>query len=140
MVRQDYTHQDLRATKLVKRFSILTLIISALAFMPARAMAAELLMMESSYCEWCEKWDEEIGVVYAKTTEGKRAPLKRLKIHDAMPSAYKSIRRANFSPTFILVDGGKEIGRIRGYPGEDFFWPMLTRLMQNAGMSLDIAG
>ena len=34
-----------------------------------------------------------------------------------------------FTPTFVLVDGNREIGRIEGYPGEDFFWGRLERLM-----------
>ena len=34
-----------------------------------------------------------------------------------------------FTPTFVLVDGDREIGRIEGYPGEDFFWGRLERLM-----------
>ena len=34
-----------------------------------------------------------------------------------------------FTPTFVLVDDGREIGRIEGYPGEDFFWGLLERLL-----------
>lgn len=111
------------------RFFIALIMFVCVSATPARVSAAELLMMEAAACEWCEKWDEEIGVVYGKTKEGRRAPLKRLDIHDPMPAAYSQIRRANFSPTFILVDNGEEIGRIRGYPGEDFFWPMLHQLL-----------
>ena len=33
------------------------------------------------------------------------------------------------SPTFVLVDGGREIGRITGYPGAEFFWPLLGELI-----------
>ena len=29
----------------------------------------------------------------------------------------------------MLVDNGREIGRIVGYPGADFFWAMLGELM-----------
>jgi hypothetical protein len=30
----------------------------------------------------------------------------------------------------VLVDGGREIGRIRGYPGEDHFWGLLGALLK----------
>ena len=30
---------------------------------------------------------------------------------------------------FILVDKGREIGRIRGYPGAEGFWMQLSSLM-----------
>ena len=34
------------------------------------------------------------------------------------------------TPLFVLVDRGREIGRIRGYPGEDHFWGLLGVLMK----------
>jgi len=33
------------------------------------------------------------------------------------------------SPTFVLADNGREIGRIVGYPGADFFWGLLGQLL-----------
>ncbi|MEM6988824.1 MAG: hypothetical protein AAF499_20155 [Pseudomonadota bacterium] len=33
------------------------------------------------------------------------------------------------SPVFVLWHAGREIGRIVGYPGEEFFWPMLNELL-----------
>ena len=39
-------------------------------FFASPCMAAELVMFESEACEWCEVWDEEIGVAYSKTSEG----------------------------------------------------------------------
>ena len=109
-----------------------TLIVGALGLFlsAAQAMAAELIMVEETYCEWCERWNEEIGVVYDKTPEGKRAPLRRVDQSDGMPEGITFTSRANFTPTFILVEDGAEIGRIEGYPGEHFFWPMLGQLLK----------
>lgn len=90
--------------------------------------AAELIMLEQEACEWCELWNEKIGPIYPITEEGRRAPLRRVDIHDPMPADLANVRSDVFTPTFILVDEGKEIGRIRGYPGEDFFWGLLARL------------
>ena len=36
------------------------------------------------------------------------------------------IRRERFTPVFVLVEEGREIGRIRGYPGDTFFWGLLA--------------
>ena len=38
--------------------------------------------------------------------------------------------RERFTPVFVLVDGGREIGRIRGYPGDTFFWGLLANLIE----------
>ena len=31
---------------------------------------------------------------------------------------------------FVLIDQGREIGRIRGYPGDTFFWGLLANLIE----------
>ena len=94
------------------------------------AHAAELVMVEETYCHWCERWKEEIGVVYDKTEEGKRAPLRRIDISDPIPDDLTFVSHPNFTPTFILVEDGREVARIEGYPGEDFFWPLLGRMLE----------
>jgi thioredoxin-related protein len=89
------------------------------------ARGAELLMFESLTCEWCQKWDEEVGVIYAKTAEGRMAPLRRIDIYETRPADLRSVRGIIYTPTFVLWDRGREIGRVVGYPGEDGFWGLL---------------
>ncbi len=94
------------------------------------ARAAELLMFESDDCVWCAAWHEEIGPIYPKTEEGRLAPLRRVDIHGARPPDLRHIEGVRFTPTFVLVDdAGDEVGRINGYPGEDFFWGLLDQLI-----------
>lgn len=100
------------------------------------AQAAELVMFEQQGCEWCQIWHSEIGPVYAKTAEGRKAPLRRVDIFDPVPDDLKHIEPGRFTPTFVLLDNGREVGRIRGYPGEDFFWGLLGELIEK----LDDAG
>ncbi len=102
------------------------------AAVPARA--AELVMVEQHACEWCETWNEEVGGIYGKTPEGKTAPLRRINIHDPLPADLAYLSGLVFTPTFVLVDKGREIGRIQGYPGEDFFWGLLQQLLGKAGI------
>lgn len=92
--------------------------------------AAELVMFESPICEWCEQWDEELSGIYPKTAEGKRAPLRRVNIYDTRPDDLEDVKGISFTPTFVLWDEGREIGRIVGYPGEDFFWGLLGELIE----------
>lgn len=90
----------------------------------------ELLMFETPGCPWCERWTEEIGGAYPNTTEGARAPLRRVWLHDGAPEGVSLERPVRYSPTFVLVRTGREIGRIEGYPGQDFFWPLLGELLE----------
>ncbi len=91
--------------------------------------AAELVMLEEDGCEWCERWNKEVGVVYHKTPEGKRAPLRRLDMQEPLPNDLKFLVKGRYTPTFVLIENGRDIGRIRGYPGEDFFWGLFGKLL-----------
>jgi len=99
------------------------------ALVGSKAIAAELIMVESSGCHWCEVWDEEIGPIYHKTSAGKIAPLRRIDLHKKLPEDLRFLKQLAFSPTFIVVNKGVEVGRITGYPGESFFWGRLELIL-----------
>ena len=107
---------------------LLLLFIFVLALAPAQA--AELVMFEQKSCVWCQRFDREIAPAYDKATEGKRAPLRRLDIAQPVPTDLAFVRRERFTPVFVLVDQGREIGRIRGCPGDIFFWGLLASLIE----------
>ncbi|MGR3621796.1 hypothetical protein [Pseudophaeobacter sp.] len=88
----------------------------------------ELVMVEQRGCEWCRRWNEEIAPIYPKTSEGQFAPLRRVDLR-ALPDDLKVTRRLNFTPTFLIVKDGHEMARLEGYPGEDFFWPLISQMM-----------
>lgn len=92
------------------------------------AAAAELIMFDQPGCPWCARWDREVAPVYPKTELGQRAPLRRVDIRAARPDELKTIAGVRYTPTFVLIDGGTEIGRIVGYLGEDQFWGLLQEL------------
>lgn len=92
--------------------------------------AAELVMFEQAGCGWCETFDREIAPIYPKTAEGQRAPLRRVSIDHPVPSDLAFIEVERLAPVFVQVHNSQEIGRIRGYPGEDHFWGLLGALMK----------
>lgn len=100
------------------------------AFAVGTARAAELVMFEEAGCAWCQAFDREIAPVYGKTAEGLRAPLRRVNIASTLPSDLAFISVERLTPLFVLIDKGREIGRIRGYPGEDHFWGLLGALIR----------
>ena len=110
--------------------------LAALAAPVSAISETRLLMAEEEGCYWCAKWDAEISHIYPKTAEGRIAPLERFDVRSAHP-VYTFAKRVAYTPTFLLIDDGKEVGRIEGYPGEDFFWPLLSDLFARAGIALD---
>ena len=103
-------------------------LIAAMATTPV-ARAAELLMMTQPACPWCARFDAEIAPAWPNTEEGKRAPLRRVDITQPWPDDLKDVLKERFTPTFVLMDKGKEIGRLRGYPGDEFFWYRIGEML-----------
>ena len=116
-------------TWLVVATVLLATMMAAPPFSHRSAQAAELIMFESQSCPWCRRWHEQIGPIYPRTPEGRIAPLRRVPLERPIPRDLQFIDRGRFTPTFVLIDDGREIGRITGYPGEDFFWSLLGELL-----------
>ena len=95
----------------------------------AGARAAELVMFEDPACPWCRRWHREIGPAYPATGEGKRAPLRRVLIGEQSTAGVALERPVTVTPTFVLAEDGRELGRIVGYAGEDFFYGQLGNLL-----------
>lgn len=91
------------------------------------ALRAELrlYMFERVGCVYCKQWNEEVGDAYDKTDEGRLARLVRVQLGDPLPDGLTLASPPVFTPTFILASDGREVSRIEGYPGEDFFWGLL---------------
>lgn len=100
----------------------------ALCALPVQALPADLVMVEQEGCHWCARWNAELGDIYPKTDEGQRAPLRRVNLR-ALPDDIAFTSPPVFTPTFVLVEDGQELGRIEGYAGDEFFWFLLGTLL-----------
>lgn len=97
---------------------------------PADATAAELVMFGERGCAWCARFEAEIGGIYPKTEEARRAPLRRVDLDEGIPTDLAHLDRPRVTPTFVLIEEGREVGRILGYPGEMHFWGLLGMLLE----------
>jgi hypothetical protein len=106
-------------------------LLAAMLLLPAAyAEAAELVMFERAGCPYCARFNREVAPVYARTDEGKIAPLRRVDIHAPIPPDLRSIAIERITPVFVLVEHGREVGRVRGYPGDENFWGLLAGLIE----------
>jgi len=95
-----------------------------------KAQGLRLIMFERDGCHYCEVWNRNVGVSYDKTDEGRFAPLERRDLGDGVGEGVKPVV---FTPTFVLVKNGREVGRLTGYISEDFFWGLLQPLLEKEG-------
>ncbi|WP_236846428.1 MULTISPECIES: thioredoxin family protein [unclassified Bosea (in: a-proteobacteria)] len=93
------------------------------------ALAAELVMYTRNGCPFCVRFEREVAPVYAKTPEGKAAPLRRIELPAGGFRGERLLEPVIATPTFVLMEGGQEVGRITGYLNDDMFWGLLGRLV-----------
>ena len=119
----------------------LSLLLCVAGMLAPRSASAgyELIMVESPGCVYCRRWTTDVGTEYPITPEGRFAPLRRVML-SALPEDLTLRARPVFTPTFILVEDGAEIGRLEGYAGEEFFWGLLGRLLNTADPNWATAG
>jgi thioredoxin-related protein len=111
----------------LKTSLIATLLVMTAALSPRIADASELLMFERDGCVWCARWNREIAPVYDRTDEAKLLPLRRIDMDRDKSPGVALASPVRFTPTFLIVDNGREIGRITGYMNDESFWSLLGK-------------
>lgn len=112
---------------------IIALFAVALALSATESRAAELVMFERPGCVWCARFNAEIAPIYGRTEESHAAPLRRVDLNSPLPADLAGLDPGVFTPTFVVLKEGREIGRIRGYPGDAFFFGLLDRILSSTG-------
>ncbi|SEO52230.1 hypothetical protein SAMN04490248_106117 [Salinihabitans flavidus] len=107
--------------------AIFAMFFTLLTALPAAAV--ELVMVEQPGCVYCERWDAEIAPIWPNSEAGQYAPLRRERLR-APPQDVDYARKVVFTPTFLIVEDGRELARLEGYPGGDFFWPLIEQLLE----------
>ncbi len=99
--------------------------------------ATALVMIEDRGCPFCARFEAEVLEGYLKSPEGRFAPLVR-RPRNAADAAF--LTDIIYSPTFVLLQHGQEVGRIVGYPGAELFWMQIAGLMKRAGFEPGTGG
>lgn len=128
------------------RAAIFLLGLSALLLLPAGGRAqqgtaaidiatapAVLVMIGDPGCPYCARWEREIGPGYTASDDGKLAPVVR---RDRGSPDVAFLPRIVYSPTFVMLVHGREVGRIVGYSGSDLFWMQIAGLIADARKAL----
>lgn len=91
--------------------------------------AAELILFQSKGCAFCAAWDRDVGKIYDLTDEARTLRLRRVDLDAPRPTDLAQVRNIRYTPTFVVMDKGREAGRILGYTGEDNFWGLLGEII-----------
>lgn len=95
------------------------------------AQAAQLVLFESKACPTCRQWNRSVAPKYRTTSVGRQLPLRRVQVENGRPAdlPYPAVGRVYGVPTFVVVERGREVGRIVGYVNEGSFWRRLRSIV-----------
>ena len=84
-----------------------------------------LVYVFSDHCVFCKAWERDVGRLYGDTEYAKKAPLFKIDISLFSEHFADVTPNVSVTPTFILMSGNDEVGRIVGYQNRDmFFWAL----------------
>ena len=118
---------------MTKLWKIVSLVVAMVSLAPLQSWAAELIMINHPACPYCVQFNSEVLPGYANTGAGKQAPLRQVTLSAKWPADLAGIRPVYFTPVFILVEDGREVGRFAGYFEKEFFWGQLDQLLAKSG-------
>lgn len=110
--------------------------VSVLTWVAPAQADLRLMMVEQAGCAYCARWEKEIGPIYEKTSEGQAAPILKVDLRADLPAGITLTGgKPRYTPTFVLLRDGVEQSRIEGYPGEDFFWGLLDKMLTHSNLT-----
>jgi Thioredoxin-like domain len=116
------------ARTFAKTSTLTAAVVAGGILLPVAVQASELLMFEQAGCVYCQRWDRDVGSLYERTPEARSLPLRRVDLQNQRASGVALTSPIRYTPTFVVVDNGREVGRITGYSNEDSFWGLLGAL------------
>jgi hypothetical protein len=106
----------------MSRRSLLTCLASSGLMVVSGRVSAQtglqLHVYERAGCPWCLRWDKEVAEIYPRTETGRRVPFRRVKLDGDQTLIPKLADPVRFTPTFVLMNGDREVSRITGYMDE----------------------
>ena len=90
----------------------------------------KILYFSSEYCIYCKVFDREVYGIYARTDTGKILPMVKVDTFDPQEEYEEIADNVLLTPCFRVYDvAGREVSRIRGYRGEEFWWGELKEII-----------
>lgn len=99
---------------------------------PAAATAMQLVVMEAPGCDYCALFRRDVLPSYETSERAKDLPIRFVDINDEEMTAIGLEAPVDIVPTFVVLKNNKEIGRIPGYTGPEYFFHHINYLLTSA--------
>ncbi|MGE0055477.1 MAG: thioredoxin fold domain-containing protein [Hyphomicrobium sp.] len=92
----------------------------------------ELVVMEAPGCIYCTLFRRDVLPAYESSPKAKELPIRFVDINDEAADALGIDYPVDIVPTFVVLKNNKEVGRIPGYTGPEFFFHTINYLLSTA--------
>jgi thioredoxin-related protein len=99
---------------------------------PLPVSTMELVVMEAPGCTYCDIFRRDVLPSYQASERAKDMPIRFLDINDASPEELGLDSPVDIVPTFVVLKDHKEVGRIPGYMGPEYFFHSINHLISSA--------
>jgi thioredoxin-related protein len=93
----------------------------------------ELLVVEIDNCIYCGLFRRDVAPAYTTSGRARVAPLRYIDINAPDVSRLALSAPIDTVPTVLVIENGREVGRISGYVGPETFFHSLNRLLPDQG-------
>jgi thioredoxin-related protein len=94
-------------------------------FASEAVQAMDLVVFTSPSCGSCQLFKREVLPAYSESPAGKAFPLRIILPRERV--GFKLHEPVTFTPTFVWVEDGVEVGRFSGYFGRERFFRIVNR-------------
>lgn len=91
----------------------------------------ELIMFSTSLCDHCAVFDQETARIYKSNSLSKKAPLIKVNIDEYGTGKYHLREPIEVVPTFIVMNNGKEVARLKGLVDKFLFLSFIRDAVLN---------
>ncbi len=123
---------------------IAALIVMALSIAPVRALVDletsalpdsrfEVLVVEIDNCIYCGLFRRDVAPTYTTSPRAKSAPMRFVDINAPDVDRLALQGPIDTIPTVLVVESGREVGRITGYVGPEIFFHSLSQILPDRG-------
>lgn len=103
------------------------------AIVPSKEETMELVVMEAPGCVYCTLFRRDVLPSYSASQQAKDVPIRFVDLNDEAATALGLDGPIDVVPTFVVMKNNREVGRIPGYMGPEFFFHSINYIISGAG-------
>ena len=97
------------------------------------APRTEVVVFEIGGCKYCTAFRDNLGARYLASTTNRAAPMRFVDVGRLDPQSFQLSADINTVPTIVVLQDGREVDRVEGYPLADLLFGMVKARIGSGG-------